>query len=111
MTPEELLLKAADEIARTGHCKGMYYTGGDERTAAVCAYGAMARAASDGRTADYFGELDGPGRALVRDAAALLASEIYPFVSDPFHIITRFNDEDSTTGEDVILAMKRAAHE
>lgn len=114
MTPQELLAKAADEIARTGHCKASYSEPGiDERVAPVCAYGAMARAVSDGKTTCY-ADLGSHAKTwsqyrLIEHAAELLAAEIGNELDSPFGAITRFNDDDRTTGEDVILAMKTAA--
>lgn len=109
MTPQELLLKAADEIARRGHAKGRFE---HQKTRAVCAYGAMTAAATDGETANYanFDARGGELSALVGQAAQLLARSMdNPWNSYAYHLITGFNDDPKTTGEDVILAMKKAA--
>lgn len=110
MTPEELLLKAADEIATRGHAKRSYR---NSDTGGVCAYGAMTLAATGGRYWNYpdtYG--DSPVKALIGQAAELLARQTgFEHLADAtgFDMVTYFNDADDTTGEDVILAMKRAA--
>jgi len=122
MSPEELLAKAADEMSRTGQHKGTYYNSGkamQQSQAPVCAYGAMARAATDGKWADYaqLGAGLAPGSleayALVNQAARLLAktinADLMAAIEDPFGIVTRHNDDLRTSQEDMILAFKKAA--
>lgn len=116
MTPEELLLAAADDIAAHGHCKNTYSPPGEDgRAGPVCAYGAMTRVATDGQTTDYASlhlndEWWRTKRPLIDQAAALLAQHIGPTAAGyPFGAITRFNDAARTTAEDVILMMKKAA--
>lgn len=122
MTPEELLLKAADDIATYGHNKRHFSEPGnhDELTAPACAYGALTRAAT-GVTADYSSAGYRSGdhftwrsdvKPVIDQAAALLAEQIdrSPAFDTAWYKVTRWNDADATTGEDVVLAMKRAAH-
>ncbi len=115
MTPEELLLKAADDMAEHGHCKGSFFAGlyGWE-TASSCAYGSLARVAgvvqSNGLIdTDNLQDLD-------PEAVKRLAAVIEPMVrhlrvdfNDPYDVITTYNDLPDTTGEDMILAFKKAA--
>jgi hypothetical protein len=125
MTPEELLLKAAEDQAERGHHKGTYYKGdvgdpaGQDREAPACAYGSLTRAATNGEMADYSHLAASFARreaaVLIGQAARLLADSLVRDrqslnTFDPFDVITRFNDHRSTTAEDVILAFKRAAH-
>jgi hypothetical protein len=111
MTPEELLLKAADDIAQQGHHKETFYKNCPYKGPA-CAYGAMFRAAGMSKRM-----MDGTLREPVRSAAVKLAEQIKaanPLFAlsggDEWDVVTSFNDHDNTTGEDVILAMKEAAH-
>lgn len=99
MTPEEILLKAADDIATNGHYKGNYFAGGDRANGPACALGAIDRATyGRGLRTDFHPS------PLLASALHLLAKEIG--VSN----IADWNDAPETTAEDVILAMKRAAH-
>jgi hypothetical protein len=117
VTPEEVLIKASEEMARTGHTKGNYCDpfASDESASPVCAYGAMARAVTEGKSAAY-PHLGEELEELVNQAAALLAGEVKPLMArlqlpqanTNFALVTTYNDMESTTGEDVILAMKRA---
>lgn len=114
MKPRELLRKAADEIARTGHWKEKYsQPGTPEQVAPVCAYGALTRAATGGKTTVYGRDEHLETWHLIDLAADLLAETIEGGTrgeeSPSFGIITHFNDDPSTTGEDVILMMKKAA--
>lgn len=120
MSPQETLLKAAESIAEHGHAKESYFEGraDDWETNPACAYGAMARTNpekfmySDGYAPRGFVQTDVIDRT---PAADLLAEQIrreHPeFIKDStYTTITYFNDRPSTTGEDVILMMKKAAH-
>jgi hypothetical protein len=123
MTPAELLEKAADDIARYGHHKESYFdTSGRVDTAPTCAYGALTRAATDGLTANYAGipatflidrRTEGvKAWYLVSQAAELLARSLKPGNFDSlqtFHIVTTFNDKDTTQASDVVRQMKEAA--
>lgn len=114
MTPQELLNKAADVIARDGHGKKYYQ---DTVTGNVCAYGAMTLAATDGLTADYgFAlhrmEVSGMVRALIDQAAALLANRVgtvIPMERTEFDVVVEFNDAPATDGPAMIRKMKEAA--
>lgn len=113
MNPREILIKAAEDLAEKGHCKGSFFKPmqpGEMRYASeerpACALGALSRA---GKL-----QLD---RIEQHPAAQLLADHIQerfpaliPDLTAPYDIITEFNDSNETTGEDVILAMKEAAH-
>ena len=111
MTPEDVLTKAAETITRRGKATGHYE---DPVTREVCAYGAMTLAATEGKTSCY-SEFDfflTPRPALLVQQAAELLAKAVPseFVDEPFAVITWYNDQESTTAEDIALAMKKAAH-
>lgn len=109
MTPEEVLEKAAQALAEKGHCKGNF--GDDEGR--MCAVGAIRYAVSGSRGV-YLASLSRPGdRELTDLAIQLLGKEIESRVDTPqgyYDYVPLFNDRPSTTGEDVILMMKRAAN-
>lgn len=118
MTPEEILAKAADDLAKYGHHKGNFYSTKEPcDTAPACAYGAMARVA--GMTSlgvTFYGD----GALVLAEAARRLAGQIRKQLpdnsiwkkwGDEFTVITGFNDYARTTAEDVILAMKEAAND
>jgi hypothetical protein len=113
MTPEELLLKAADDMAEHGHCKGSFFEDLAEwETTPSCAYGSLARVAGvvqpNGLIIDCR-DLD--PEAVKRLAAVIRPLHPHPFVDycDDYDVITTYNDHDSVTGEDMILAFKKAA--
>jgi hypothetical protein len=121
MTPQELLAKAADDIAEHGHNKGTYHdpdAGLPQSTAPACAYGALTRAATGGRTTDYawigVTVKTWETKGLIDQAAELLARVVVRRggidYGNDFGTIALYNDRDDVTGEDVILAMKDAAH-
>ncbi|KPI09906.1 hypothetical protein OV450_3397 [Actinobacteria bacterium OV450] len=114
MTPEELLLAAADDIAVHGHHKGALYAPRDRPrdTARACALGALTRRATH----------ISPSAALSVHRAAIqfLCNQI-PDVRDPkdrfatesldnTYKITAWNDHPQTSKKDVILAMQKAAN-
>jgi len=126
MTPEEVLLKAADDIAERGHAKSVFYDckldGGTKaawETAPACALGAIGRTLAVTKS----GELapcaieDLENHEAVRRLAASILTHRSDLIrlrvdgGDCYDVITEFNDMPETTGEDVILAMKRAAHD
>ncbi|MGW6255445.1 DUF6197 family protein [Streptomyces sp. NPDC055085] len=111
MTPEELLLAAIDIIQRDGWHQGDLYKppatwkancwreACDEaaRTAPTCAMGALFRAAhGTSRWVD------------LTDSALGAVSLLQGHLGTP--MIPHWNDAPERTAEDVILAMKRAAH-
>lgn len=113
MTPEEVLLKAVDIIERDGWHQGAAFAGPtpidaphDEymkaaRTAPVCAMGAISRAVcGDASLTPHTPE----ARSLYHQAAQLLAQNV------PGNHIAWWNDQPSTTKEDVVLMMKRVAN-
>lgn len=121
MTPQEVLAKAAEAMSQRGKATGTYESSKDDPhfgvKGSVCAFGAMSLAATNMQSS-CFAELGmyGNGAAhtakgLVNQAAELLARHIDTpgGYLEPFSKITHFNDHSSA--EDVILAMKRAAHE
>lgn len=126
MSPEEALLRAAEDQAEHGHCKEKFYQAsyGDAawEAAPACAYGSLSRVLGLTTTGSIASEhFDGTTSTLARASAKLGASirrlnPDHPIVkshptSDVYNLITFFNDHSSTTGEDVILAMKTAAHD
>lgn len=109
MTPEEVLLKAADEIARYGLHKGNYALREDPDSP-VCALGGIKRA--------VYGSVYGfavDEKMSVEGAAVLklensIKKQGYEPECKQLAVIPMWNDEPETTAEDVILAMKKAAH-
>lgn len=121
MTPEEILARAAEDIAQHGHAKEQFYEAnptkeGAWQTAPACAYGALSRVAGttsgNGTAMVYDGRHSYPELHAAADklAAQIRASRPEFADADTYYTITHFNDDDRTTGEDVILAMKDAAH-
>lgn len=116
MTPEETLLKAADDLAQYGHTKESFFeTSGEQtwHTAPACAFGALARVIG-GDAINENGVVTGDDTLFAGDVVRRLANTIRAkgpqFVgADNYQTITGYNDLDSTTGEDMILAMKEAA--
>ncbi|KPI09905.1 hypothetical protein OV450_3396 [Actinobacteria bacterium OV450] len=107
MTPEELLLAAADDIAAYGHHKGRMYglTDDPDAMAPACALGAIIR-----RSKGYKGFL---GDLMNGGAIQLLHDHISDGLGtqdDAIDDIAAWNDHPQITKEDVILAMKTAAH-
>ncbi|MGW6255444.1 DUF6197 family protein [Streptomyces sp. NPDC055085] len=111
MTPEDLLLAGADYIAEHGHHKGAFFLGAmaDGRSAykqaaenhgkPACAIGAINAAAwaNESRRDEAW------------EARALLMQHLNPRF--PACVgVPDWNDAPERTAEDVILAMKRAAH-
>lgn len=129
MTPQELLGKAVEVIERDGWHQGSMYENSDEtwpggaevekriarhqelgRTAPVCAMGAVYRAAVG--TAYTAGVTGSPKTMnLIRQSFELLGQAIVAQAGPDhrFYGIAGYNDDDRTTKEDVILAMKTAA--
>jgi hypothetical protein len=124
MTPEEILAKAAEDIATHGHAKGSFYSSRGEQsweTAPACAYGAMARVADLTDRRGIVSEVDTPA---IGKAAAKLADVIRPHLkamhsdwhpdrinlADPYVVITHYNDHDNISAEDMILRFKEAAN-
>lgn len=113
MTPEEALLAAAEDQAKYGHGKGAYFSvavaDGDRdawETAPACSLGSISRVTQAHRhtlTGNY------------GSATRLLAEQIRRerpdlTVLDDYGVVSRFNDQENTSAEDVILMMKKAAH-
>lgn len=122
MTPDEILLKAADDLARYGHAKQTFFESTDDRKAwwqeaSACALGAIARAAGEVGVTGVVSDPMGPDTSVRHAAVRKLAESIRsrsPIMNrfgttDDYITITSFNDAGSTTAEDVILAMKTAA--
>lgn len=125
MTPEEVLAKAAEDMSEKGMTKGHFYEQGVPgegwREAPACAYGSMARAmgvTSAGGVVEP-GTLDDLDPASEKLAAAIvrlhpdhpvIASLRATHCDDAYDIVTRYNDHEGTTKEDMVLAMKEAAH-
>ena len=93
MTPEEILIKAAELIAERGHCKGELY----DNDGRLCMMGAM-EMATFGKTFGTTGN----------DYA--LETAIEKVLDEVDQSIPHFNDHPATTAEDAILTLKRAAH-
>jgi hypothetical protein len=130
MNPQELLIKAAETMSERGKATGAFVipeghsnTRWAGEAGSVCAYGAMTLAATGGRHCRYANLVDSYDetgtfirnevRLLIDQAASLLARQLridgMAGDSDDFHAIITANDNPKTTGEDMILSMKRAA--
>jgi hypothetical protein len=124
MTPDQILLKAADIIAQAGHCKGEYYQAADPgmsaeswaqaedvaaQSAPVCAIGALRRARFGTAGGSHY--VTNPASELGQAIARLVTVIGDPPLPDatPEGRIIGFNDAPTTTAEDVILALKKAA--
>lgn len=121
MTPQEQLMAAANDLAQYGHAKEAFYepltVNGPERwrTSPACALGALARTMNLTEANGIIGhdEIEGLESAV---AVRLLAANLkkrFPqlrVMSSPYSVITEYNDDESTSAEDVILAFKEAAH-
>lgn len=128
MTPEDLLLKAAEIIERDGWYQGYYYEMPEgngisgtadwykrdhaaSRTAPVCALGALRRAAYG-----HSSYLEGGREPRGLKAAAEKLSKLMPLTAVEREAglehmpISSWNDKPERTAEDVILALKQAAH-
>jgi hypothetical protein len=115
VTPEEILIKAAEDLATHGHAKEVFFDSTARSAwqgAPACAYGAMARVGNwvqeNGTVTDLYEDT-------FAEAARRLASVIRGkvdalSVADDYQAITGYNDADTTTAEDMILMMKEAAH-
>lgn len=129
MERSEILRKAADVIAERGHRKRAF---GDKDTGPVCAHGAVKAVMN--LTKSISGYTDEEISAAQGDAMETLAREIMRSGRNSFQnflnghgsppprsyadameggypeeIVWDFNDTESTSAEDVILMMKRAA--
>ncbi len=107
MTPEEILRGAAAVLREKGRSTGFYR---NENSGCFCALGALAYAAGkrDGWHAVYTGTwLDVEDVEDAWDRACVKLAEAAG-LPDQWHIV-QWNDLSSTTDEDVIGAMERAA--
>lgn len=123
MTPQEILLAAAEDLAKHGHNKQNFYgtppPGKGPESAPACAMGSIARVMEAPRVWNGYATLDISSHPAVHLLAEQIHREMPGWVpgSDDyvtvatFNYVTvaTFNDLPSTTGEDVILAMKKAA--
>ena len=108
-TPEELILKAADAIAEYGHMKSNYGT----KKHGFCAMGALRYVTCEDDSGFFFSTKDSPElRDLYYQAQHLLGASLPTSngAGDMHEAIVMFNDCPTTTAEDVILAMKKAAN-
>lgn len=108
LTPEEVLLKAANEIARCGHWKGWFSETDADPDSPVCAVGSINRVVfGKANMCDVrwirTGQLD-----LNRVATMRLEAYLEQAVGEDSAAL--WNDRADTSAEDVILAMKKAAH-
>ncbi|MFE6846547.1 hypothetical protein [Streptomyces sp. NPDC057686] len=100
MTPKQILEDAIKVLERDGWHQGSLTAGNAEQGGAVCAWGAMGRAAT-GNAYCY--------NENVVEAADLLAHSLN-LEGLPTSAIFTWNDAKERSKEDVILAMKKAAH-
>ena len=116
MTPEEILLAAAEDQAKHGNTKGSFYkadVGGlpplSWREQPACALGSIARVSGKVTTAGYVEESTLDREVVIRLANTIVRHTGLWNKCYPGAVISGFNDDPSTTAEDVILMMKRAA--
>lgn len=111
-TPEEVLLKAADEISRCGLHKGFFTVNPDDPDSAVCLLGAIKRVVYGNACS---GTVGARGYANIGYANTFLAQEAVSLLADSLNHadgdLPVWNDLPGTTAEDVILQMKKAAHD
>lgn len=115
MTPEEVLIKAADDIAQHGHAKEVFFDSAVKASwagAPACAYGAMARVGNwvqeNGTVTDLY---EGTFAEAARRLASVIRGKVDALsIGDDYQVITLYNDHKDTTAEDVILMMKEAAN-
>lgn len=103
----DLLERAANRIERYGHCKDLYYTGGDEAypfTAPSCARGAIRLSAGF----DPYGENAFPP-AEVYDAEAWLSRLLWDRGDARLRSVTAWNDMPERTADEVVAALRFAA--
>lgn len=117
MTPEETLIAAAEDMAKYGQAKETFFDSKpmpngryDWKTAPACAMGSLARVSGGVQGEGIVNDVQDGG------AVHLLAEQIrrdglMPEYADDYQAVTGFNDRDSTSAEDMILTMKRAAGE
>jgi hypothetical protein len=124
VTPEEILAKAAEDMAKYGHTKGSFYSSKGEQpweTAPACAYGSMSRVAHTTDRRGIVSEVDHPaiGRAaakladVIRPHLAAIYSDWHPDrinQAESYNVITQYNDHDNISAEDMILRFKEAAN-
>lgn len=127
MTPENLISEGIKVIERDGWYQGDLYEGafpGASRTAPVCAMGSLWRALIGTCNVDELAELSPEWREQRKvycDAVAAAAEKLRATILDAtgsdwakgisLGSVAGFNDDPDTTKEDVLLMMKRAAHE
>lgn len=106
-TPGETLRKAAEIMSERGHCKGALENGAGE----VCANGAiiLALKEEDGVARATMGHVFDKEYDAFKRAADALARSLSTGWSR--FRIAAWNDLPTTSGEDVILALKRAAED
>lgn len=109
MTPQEVLEKAAANIAEHGHQKGTY----GSRQHGFCAIGAIRYAATDGYGVHLADLSATKTQDVATKAEAMLILELAKGgwrCPVEMSLVPTFNDDPHTTPEDVMLMMKRAAH-
>lgn len=126
MTPQELLVKAAEDIEQHGLWKKSYWDpAGEPDTAPACVWGSMSRAATG--SADYLmlAPLGRPAnrasaetKRLIDQAGELLADHLSvigvavpadaPY-GGPFTRVVTFSDDPLSDAESVVRAMRKAA--
>jgi hypothetical protein len=112
---DEILTLAAGDIAQHGHAKETFYQSTGTQTwevAPACALGAIARVSGCAREGNGIVTDAVFSTEAVRRLAGTIRGKLggsYA-TADDYLTITGFNDDDSTTAEDVILMMKEAAN-
>ena len=94
MTPEEILAKAAELLSERGHCKGEL----QDPSGRLCMMGALLTAAFG--AVRFVHTLHVSPNFTAYQTALLRLGEV-----------TLYNDHPTTTAEDAILTLKRAAHD
>lgn len=103
MTPEEALLKAADKLGECGWTQGTLKDGDD----AMCAVGAVRAALGGHHALTSPDECDSEALQMLGDHLGLVPKVGYGYMP---RAVAIWNDAPERTAEDVILAMKKAAH-
>ncbi|MFF8831346.1 hypothetical protein [Streptomyces sp. NPDC015131] len=120
MNDTDILAEGAEYIAEHGHVKGKYFADdvlSPYGTPAACAMGAMAAANRNGNWETLENAKEKLAKQIKLDfpdfikGSHTLAQERVGVLIDPHAVIAVWNDDPDRTAEEVILTMKKAAHD